>query len=67
MSDDALRATVTREEVQTLLAAARLSAEGERFEEFHEAYSYVRAMTQRLKTNFPMGSEPAHVFTPERF
>ena len=60
------RIDVPRDEVEVLVKAAGLAPSPEQFDEIVEAYGYVRAMTARLKSGFGYGSEPAHVFVPER-
>ena len=60
------RLDVSRTEVAVLVKAAGLEPSQSQFEEIVEAYGYLRAMTTRLQSGFGYGSEPAHVFVPER-
>ena len=60
------RLDVSRTEVAVLVKAAGLEPSQSQFEEIVEAYGYLRAMTARLHSGFGYGSEPAHVFVPER-
>lgn len=60
------RLDVSRTEVAVLVKAAGLEPSQSKFEEIVEAYGYLRAMTARLQSGFSYGSEPAHVFVPER-
>jgi len=60
------RLDIPSDEVAILLKAAGLAPSKAQFDEIVEAYGYVRAMTARLRSGFGYGSEPAHVFVPER-
>ena len=60
------RLDVSRTEVAVLVKAAGLEPSQSQFDEIVEVYGYLRAMTARLQSGFGYGSEPAHVFVPER-
>lgn len=58
---------MTEEIIDSLLEAAAFSPTAEQKAEILDAYPHVRAMLDRLKTDYGFGDEPAHVFVPTKF
>lgn len=54
-------------EVEALLTAANFSPNDQQREAILDAYKYVRAMLDRLDTDYGFADEPSHVFDPLRF
>ncbi len=57
---------ISRPDFDALVRVARLSLTDAQTAELHQAYRYVEAMAETVRTPRDRAAEPAHVFDPAR-